>query len=110
MSRLDNNSLIVVRGAGSDIQSYITPHPTSSGQCVAKQGLLCQMKLGFYKNKRTVLLFVRLRTDCMSVCMNYFSQLSLDIVKKLYNVYKVDFEMFGYSPQMYYDYADNDVV
>lgn len=40
----------------------------------------------------------------------YFSQLSLDIVKKLYNVYKVDFEMFGYSPQMYYDYAVNDVV
>ena len=35
----------------------------------------------------------------------YFSQLSLDTVKKLYNIYKVDFEMFGYSPQLYYDYA-----
>lgn len=37
----------------------------------------------------------------------YFSELSLDTVKKLYNVYKVDFEMFGYSPQLYYDYARN---
>ena len=35
----------------------------------------------------------------------YFSQLSLDKVKKLYDIYKVDFEMFGYSPQLYYDYA-----
>ena len=39
----------------------------------------------------------------------YFSELSLDTVKKLYNVYKVDFEMFGYSPQLYYDYAENGV-
>ena len=37
----------------------------------------------------------------------YFSQLSLSTVKKLYNVYKVDFEMFGYSPQLYYQYARN---
>ena len=35
----------------------------------------------------------------------YFSQLSLVTVKKLYSIYKVDFEMFGYSPQLYYDYA-----
>ena len=35
----------------------------------------------------------------------YFSQLSLDTVKKLYNIYQVDFEMFGYSPQWYYDNA-----
>jgi len=39
----------------------------------------------------------------------YFSQLSLDMVKKLYRIYKVDFEMFGYSPQLYYDYAENGV-
>ena len=37
----------------------------------------------------------------------YFSQLSLDTAKKLYNIYKVDFEMFGYSPQLYYGYAKN---
>ena len=37
----------------------------------------------------------------------YFSQLSVNTVKKLYNIYKVDFEMFGYSPQLYYDYARN---
>ena len=37
----------------------------------------------------------------------YFSELSLGTVKKLYEVYKVDFEMFGYSPQLYYDYASN---
>ena len=35
----------------------------------------------------------------------YFSQLNLDTVKKLYNIYQVDFEMFGYSPQWYYDIA-----
>ena len=35
----------------------------------------------------------------------YFSQLSLDTVKKLYNIYQVDFKMFGYSPQWYYDIA-----
>ena len=35
----------------------------------------------------------------------YFSQLSLDTVKKLYNIYQVDFKMFGYSPQLYYDIA-----
>ena len=37
----------------------------------------------------------------------YFSQLSLDTVKKLYDIYKVDFEMFGYSPRLYYGYAKN---
>ena len=31
------------------------------------------------------------------------------MVKKLYRIYKVDFEMFGYSPQLYYDYAENGV-
>ena len=35
----------------------------------------------------------------------YFAQLSLDTVKKLYSIYQVDFEMFGYSPQWYYDNA-----
>ena len=35
----------------------------------------------------------------------YFSELSLGTVKKLYEAYKVDFEMFGYSPQLYYDYS-----
>ena len=35
----------------------------------------------------------------------YFSQLRLNTVKKLYKIYKVDFEMFGYSPQWYYDNA-----
>ena len=35
----------------------------------------------------------------------YFAQLSLDTVKKLYSIYQVDFEMFGYSPQLYYDIA-----
>ena len=39
-----------------------------------------------------------------------FKQLSKKEIKHLYENYKVDFEMFGYSPQMYYDYAVNDVV
>ena len=35
----------------------------------------------------------------------YFSELDLATVKKLYKVYKVDFEMFGYTPDIYYDLA-----
>ena len=31
----------------------------------------------------------------------YFSELDLDTVASLYNLYKVDFEMFGYSPDSY---------
>ena len=30
-------------------------------------------------------------------------------MKKLYDIYKVDFEMFGYSPQMYYDLGKTSV-
>ena len=35
----------------------------------------------------------------------YFSELELDRVKDLYSVYKVDFEMFGYSPEEYFNVA-----
>ena len=35
----------------------------------------------------------------------YFGQLDRRIVKKLYKLYKVDFEMFGYSPDLYLDLA-----
>ena len=35
----------------------------------------------------------------------YFSQLSLDTMQRLYQLYQVDFNMFGYSPQLYYDLA-----
>ena len=35
----------------------------------------------------------------------YFSQLRLDTVKRLFQLYRVDFEMFSYSPQLYYQYA-----
>ena len=38
----------------------------------------------------------------------YFSQLSVETVRRLYNLYRVDFEMFGYSPDLYYKYAGND--
>ena len=38
---------------------------------------------------------------------DYFSQLSRDTVKRLYNLYKADFELFEYSPEMYYNYAYN---
>ena len=31
----------------------------------------------------------------------YFSELDIDTVTRLYNLYKVDFEMFGYSPDNY---------
>ena len=46
--------------------------------------------------------------DTKTLAKKYFSDLDLGTVKDLYEIYKVDFEMFGYSPQMYYDYADND--
>jgi len=35
----------------------------------------------------------------------YFSELDLATAKKLYKVYKVDFEMFGYTPDTYFDLA-----
>ena len=35
----------------------------------------------------------------------YFSSLPLSLVKNLYNIFKVDFLMFGYSPELYYQYA-----
>jgi len=35
----------------------------------------------------------------------YFSMLDTHTVNRLYNLYKVDFEMFGYSPDLYYQYA-----
>ena len=35
----------------------------------------------------------------------YFRELKIETVKKLYEVYKVDFEMFGYSPLLYYNNA-----
>ena len=38
----------------------------------------------------------------------YFSQISLETVKNLYSLYKIDFELFGYSPELYYGYAQSD--
>ena len=35
----------------------------------------------------------------------YFSQLSLETMQRLYQLYQVDFNMFGYSPQLYYHLA-----
>jgi hypothetical protein len=35
----------------------------------------------------------------------YFSQLYKDDVEKLYQLYKMDFEMFGYSPDSYLNVA-----
>ena len=37
----------------------------------------------------------------------YFRELKIETVRKLYEVYKVDFEMFGYSPSLYYNNASN---
>lgn len=33
--------------------------------------------------------------------LKYFRQIDQDSVQKLYNIYKIDFEMFGYSVQDY---------
>ncbi|XP_023342090.1 carbohydrate sulfotransferase 10-like [Eurytemora carolleeae] len=35
----------------------------------------------------------------------YFSQLSKDQVYSLYQLYSLDFELYGYSPQKYMEYA-----
>jgi len=43
--------------------------------------------------------------DTKSLAKKYFSDLDLDTVKDLYEIYKVDFEMFGYSPDIYFDLA-----
>jgi len=56
---------------------------------------------------KTVATHVSSGGSTKELAKKYFSQLSLDTVKKLFSIYKVDFEMFGYSPQLYYDYARN---
>ncbi|XP_043471620.1 carbohydrate sulfotransferase 9-like [Leptopilina heterotoma] len=35
----------------------------------------------------------------------YFSQLNKDMVQRLYKKFQLDFELFGYSPDEYYNYA-----
>jgi len=40
--------------------------------------------------------------DTKRLTKKYFSELDINTVKKLYEVYKVDFEMFGYSPDSYF--------
>ena len=35
----------------------------------------------------------------------YFSQVDEDDVEQLYQLYKIDFEMFGYSPDLYLNFA-----
>ena len=37
----------------------------------------------------------------------YFSELDIMMVRRLYEFYKVDFEMFGYSPDEYFEIAKN---
>ena len=43
--------------------------------------------------------------DTKTLAKEYFSDLDLDTVKDLYEIYKVDFEMFGYSPDIYFKLA-----
>ena len=43
--------------------------------------------------------------DTKILAKKYFSDLDLNTVKDLYEIYKVDFEMFGYSPGKYFDLA-----
>ena len=35
----------------------------------------------------------------------YFSEMDIDTVKRLYQLYKVDFEMVGYTPDEYFKIA-----
>ncbi|CAM1154632.1 Uncharacterised protein r2_g4328 [Pycnogonum litorale] len=45
------------------------------------------------------------KTNSSSLLKNYYSQLSLNEMKKLYSVYKPDFDKFDYSPDIFFDYA-----
>ena len=42
-----------------------------------------------------------------SLAKKYFSELDIDTVKELYKVYQVDFEMFQYSPDIFFQYAQH---
>ena len=37
----------------------------------------------------------------------YFSELDINTTKQLYELYKVDFEMFDYSPEEYFELSRN---
>lgn len=39
----------------------------------------------------------------------YFSQLTKNHVEKLYRKFQLDFELFNYSPSMYYNFATSSV-
>ena len=43
--------------------------------------------------------------DTAQLAKKYFFQLERSLVKELYQQYRIDFEMFGYSPQLYLDLA-----
>ena len=40
-----------------------------------------------------------------TLAKKYFSEIDLQSAKELYKMYQADFEMFGYSPDMYFDIA-----
>ena len=40
-----------------------------------------------------------------TLAKKYFSEIGLQSAKELYEMYQADFEMFGYSPDMYFDIA-----
>ena len=40
-----------------------------------------------------------------SLSRKYFSQLDKETIDELYSLFKVDFEMFGYRPDEFYEYA-----
>ena len=50
------------------------------------------------------LTWTRRRSNSSSqIALDYFSQLDKHSVKQLYKIYKIDFEMFEYSVQPYFD-------
>ena len=40
-----------------------------------------------------------------SLAKKYIAELETNIVKKLYHLYKVDFELFQYNPDLYIQYS-----
>ena len=68
-------------------------------------------KKGNMANKFKVYLFIYLEYNKSSggstanLSRKYFSEIDISTAKKLYELYKVDFEMFGYNPEEYFEYT-----
>ena len=60
---------------------------------------------------RTIFNFTLLENNVSSggstklLAAKYFSELDLKTIERLYQIYKADFDLFGYSPDEFFKYA-----